>query len=307
MPLVIGATGFIGRTLAARLAGDGHPVRVLVRHPGRADAILGGIEGLEIVMGDLLEPGSILRALGPEDTVVYLATSLSSLSSESSVEEADRRMLTNLCRALSISNPPRVIMLCPLFSEGRSTTKYAESRIELEVMLQESGIPCAIFRSPPVIGRWGILYRLLSSAVDRLSIVWMMPKVSTPCQPIFLGDVVAYIIQACTSNRYVDKVYEIAGLDVVTYREMLDLYSRLVGVDKVLFPVPFDLSEAAARFFARSTGIPVRAVRVFLESMGVPSVKLSRDADNDFPDIHPLGYLDAIQSVLREKDDQPQT
>ena len=57
---VTGATGFIGRSLAVRLAAEGHRVRCLVRDPVRS-AWMADTPGLEPVTGDVLRPEDTAR------------------------------------------------------------------------------------------------------------------------------------------------------------------------------------------------------------------------------------------------------
>ncbi len=56
--LVTGATGTVGRLIVDELARNGHHVRALTRDPAKADLP----EGVEVVAGDLAEPGSLTAA-----------------------------------------------------------------------------------------------------------------------------------------------------------------------------------------------------------------------------------------------------
>lgn len=56
--LVTGATGTVGRLIVDELARNGHQVRALTRDPAKADLP----EGVEVVAGDLAEPGSLTAA-----------------------------------------------------------------------------------------------------------------------------------------------------------------------------------------------------------------------------------------------------
>ncbi|MGW2690154.1 NAD-dependent epimerase/dehydratase family protein [Streptomyces sp. NPDC001414] len=58
--LITGATGVVGGGIAALLAKEGTPVRALVRNPARARTLLP--EGVEPVLGDVTDPGSVRRA-----------------------------------------------------------------------------------------------------------------------------------------------------------------------------------------------------------------------------------------------------
>ena len=69
--LVTGATGFVGGQLAAELVRRGHAVRVL----RRASSSLIALEGLEVehVIGDILEPAAVARAVTGCERVFHVA------------------------------------------------------------------------------------------------------------------------------------------------------------------------------------------------------------------------------------------
>lgn len=69
--LITGATGKVGSRLAKRLAARGDHVRALVRDQARARAL--GLEELELMQGDLLEPESLTIAVRGMDVVVHCA------------------------------------------------------------------------------------------------------------------------------------------------------------------------------------------------------------------------------------------
>ena len=82
--LLTGATGFLGSEIARELSRQGHQVRVLAR----ATSSLAGLEGVEHerVIGDLLDPASIDRALEGVEAVIHTAGA-------TSVRQRDTRML----------------------------------------------------------------------------------------------------------------------------------------------------------------------------------------------------------------------
>ncbi len=300
MVLVAGATGFVGRYLVSRLVSAGLPVRVIARKPGHADAILGHNKEIEIVRGDLLEQGSIIRALAAEDTVVHLATALCSHAEGRSPEEIDLRITANLIRACDVPNPPRIIMLSSLTDPKYSRSTYFAAKLEAEKMLASSGLPYVIFKSPPIIGRWGMMFRLLEAAVFNQRIIWLLKNVNTPCQPIYVGDVASYLLKAIESYETRDKTYEIAGNDVLSYHDIVDLFVSATGVTRLIVPLPFNPLGQAAKYFSRHTGLPVRAIRIILEETAVPMTLEDSSVYTDFPDIRPIGYMDAVVKSFKE-------
>lgn len=73
-----GATGFVGSHVVTGLLGAGHEVRCLVREPGRlASALPDSAPGaVDVAVGDVLDPSSVLTALDRCDAVVHAAGSV---------------------------------------------------------------------------------------------------------------------------------------------------------------------------------------------------------------------------------------
>lgn len=73
--LVTGATGFVGSHVVTALHAAGHDVRCLVRDPSRLDAAPPdvGPDAVEVAVGDVLDRGSLERALDGCDGVVHAA------------------------------------------------------------------------------------------------------------------------------------------------------------------------------------------------------------------------------------------
>ncbi|MBX6389264.1 MAG: NAD-dependent epimerase/dehydratase family protein [Frankia sp.] len=68
--LVTGATGKVGAAVTTAALAAGHEVRALARDPARAARILPARPGLEIVRGDVTDPGSLARAAAGCDLVI---------------------------------------------------------------------------------------------------------------------------------------------------------------------------------------------------------------------------------------------
>lgn len=81
--LVIGGTRATGLHAARLLQSRGTRVRILARHPERAQARLGS--AVEVVQGDLLDPESIARALSGVDHLIFTAGVRSGRFARSSV------------------------------------------------------------------------------------------------------------------------------------------------------------------------------------------------------------------------------
>jgi len=68
MILIAGETGTLGRRVVRLLTARGHAVRILTRDPAHAAALAD--YGVEIVTGDVRDPGAVARAMVGVHTVI---------------------------------------------------------------------------------------------------------------------------------------------------------------------------------------------------------------------------------------------
>jgi nucleoside-diphosphate-sugar epimerase len=121
--LVTGATGFIGRALALRLAAAGTPVLALVRDPARAGA-LAAAPGVELVRGDLGD-AALVRELAGRAAVVYHAAGVTGLAGPRdraafmAVNAAATGAFAAACA--SVAAPPKLVYVSSLAVAGPRT------------------------------------------------------------------------------------------------------------------------------------------------------------------------------------------
>lgn len=71
--LVTGGSGFLGRALITRLAGDGHQVVAVARNEGKLIELQQAFGGVEIITGDIADPCIARRAVRDVEGVYHLA------------------------------------------------------------------------------------------------------------------------------------------------------------------------------------------------------------------------------------------
>jgi hypothetical protein len=124
-------------------------------------------------------------------------------------------------------------------------------------------------------------------------------------QPIAVRHVLVYLIEVLgligvlgDSDAY-GRVFEIGGGDVVTYRQMMDLYAQVTGLRKrviVLAPV---LSPRLSSLWVRLvTPIPADLARPLIDRL-VNEVVVSDHAIDEVVAHQPIGCREAIELALR--------
>ncbi len=166
--LVTGATGFIGFHTAKVLRQRGHPVRALVRDREKAERVLGplGIQGDDVVVGDMTDVDAVRRALQGCAGVVHAAASVTVTSGTvdtSANLRGTEAVIGTACEAgqyaifvsslTAIFDPKREITDdAPL---AKSRTVYGRSKAECDAWVrkhQAAGAPVAIVYPPGVVG-----------------------------------------------------------------------------------------------------------------------------------------------------------
>ena len=166
--LVTGATGFIGGTLARRLARDGTPVRALVRR--ELDAPTLSAAGVELSTGDVRDRDAVREAVRGCSHVVHLAAMRSRPDvSAATLFDVNVRGSTNVADAARAEGVTRLVFGGSLGVHGyidgallderspiRPNTRYRRSKWMAESLLRDasatSGLPLVVARISAVVG-----------------------------------------------------------------------------------------------------------------------------------------------------------
>lgn len=147
-----GATGFIGGSLAKRLAASGHPVRALVRNPQRARSL--ATLGIELVEGDLASESALERLVAGTDCVIHCAGAVRGVD-RTDFDPVNAVGLAKLASiAARLPKPPRFVALSSLAAREPQLSPYAASKRAGETALREAAgsMPWLVLRPPAVYG-----------------------------------------------------------------------------------------------------------------------------------------------------------
>lgn len=289
--LVTGATGFVGCHLVPALAAAGHDVVTLVRDRDRHDPP----DGVAVVEGDLLEPGSFERALDGVDAAYYL---VHSMQSGREFAERDRRAARNFVRGADAAGIDRAIYLGGLGEERDRLSKHLRSRREVERILGEGAFELTTLRAAIVIGDGSASFEMVHQLADRLPVMVTPKWVRTRCQPIAVRDVVAYLVGALSTPETAGDTFEIGGPEVLTYREIIERTARIAtGRTPLIVPVPVLSPKLSSYWIGLVTDLPAGVARPLIGGLRNPVVV----NDGRIRALIPLeltGFDDAVRRAL---------
>lgn len=235
---ITGATGYIGGRLAPRLLDAGYGVRCLVRVPEKLkDRGWAGNADVEIVASDLGNVQALAKNLEGCTAAFYLVHSMTSAKSD--YAETDRSLAENFAKAARLAGISRIIYLGGLGETGQGLSEHLTSRREVEKALASTGVPVTVLRAAMIIGSGSASFEILRYLVERLPVMITPKWVSTPCQPIAVRNVIAYLIGVLSRPETVGETFDIGGPDVMPYLEIMRVMAEELGLRRrLVIPVP---------------------------------------------------------------------
>ena len=294
--LLTGATGYIGRGLKKRLLEDETlQVRLFVRNKRKIRDKYK--ERVEIFEGSTFDRESLRKALEGIDVAYYL---IHSMGTKGDFKELDRLSAKNFLIACIDANVQRIIYLGGL---GRKDTasKHLLSRIETGEILssRQETIQTIWFRAGIIIGSGSASFEIIRHLVRKLPLMTTPKWVHTKTQPIGIRDVLEYLFQAKDLNTKKNLVVDI-GSDQMSFKDMLIRASKVMGLKRLLIPVPLLTPRLSSYWLILITPISFRIAKALVDGLKSETVIQNDNAKKYFPQISPLSYEDAIKIALRE-------
>jgi dihydroflavonol-4-reductase len=301
--LVTGGTGFVGSQLVAALVKRGDRVRVL----RRANSSLVALEGLQVehVIGDILEPEAVARAVKGCDLVFHVAAISSYWRAQREQVyrinvEGTRVVMEACCRA----GVPRVVHTSSLAAVGipldgtlateetpfdalSATFAYADSKHRAEAEVQKAvarGLQAVIVNPAVVIGA-GDHYLISGSMIVEFARGHM---IAVPPGGTCMADVDA-IVQghlAAAARGRVGERYILGG-ENLTYRQVVQILAEVTGRPAPRLSLPPWLLGPAAVAVDTFNHINPRPPIVSGEQMHLSAVNFFCDSSKA---VRELGY-----------------
>jgi hypothetical protein len=126
----------------------------------------------------------------------------------------------------------RVIYLGGLGETGAHLSKHLSSRRDVEGALALAGVPVTVLRAAMIIGSGSASFEILRYLVHRLPVMITPKWVSTPCQPIAVQNVIAYLVGVLAVPETIGGVFDIGGPETLCYSDIIGLMAEELGLSR---------------------------------------------------------------------------
>ena len=269
--LILGATGFVGRSVCEKLVersgGGDDRIRVATRRVARARH-LQLLPTVELAPGDVHDDATLARMLRDTDVVINLVAILH--GSESEFERVHVRLPERLARACVAAGVRRVIHVSALGAAVDAPSRYLRSKARGEAALRAAGLDLTVLR-PSVI--FGERDRFLNLFAELQSLFPVLPLAgaSARFQPVWVDDVATAIARAVDDRSSAGLTIECCGPRVYTLQELVALAGDWSGSPRPVLPLPAALGRLQALVMELLPGKTLMS-RDNLDSMRVANV-----------------------------------
>jgi len=158
---------------------------------------------------------------------------------------------------------------------------YGVTKLKGQEFLQESDINYTVFIPAMILGPESLgINRVLKNVYRFPLFVPLIGSGKQTQHPIFVKDFAWAIVESVENNNSVRKVYQIAGGQVISFKELIKLILKINGSSKIFVPVPVFVANWLGIFFQSTQKVPVftaEHVKGILQDSNLDTSLLEKD------------------------------
>lgn len=292
--LLTGANGYIGMRLLPPLLKSGHQVVCAVRNKARLSLdpeTLGKVEVLEVDFLETPKEGVIPKDI---DAAYYLIHSMSSSTTDFDKKEAlSARNFNKLVAGTSIK---QVIYLGGIANDDK-LSKHLSSRKRVEEILREGNFALTALRAGIIVGSGSSSFEIIRDLCEKLPFMITPKWVLTKTQPIAIRDVIYFMTGVLGNERCFNDTFDIGGPNILTYKQMLQLYAKTRGFSNWIVTVPVMTPKLSSYWLYFVTSTSYKLAVNLVDSMKMEVVAKDKRLQ-EILNIKPHTYVEAIEMAF---------
>ena len=265
--LVTGGTGFVGREVVRQLTAAAHEVwlwtragtLVAVGQPSRLpppqspSRLVAAGKISETPAGGTPAGTAAGRDACPTtetnltgfDAIIHLAGIINEVGDQT-FENVHTRLTEKIVTLAKRTGVKRFLHISALGTRANATARYHQTKWAAEEIVRASGLDWTIFRPSIIYGPGDGFVNLFARLARFSPVVPLIGGGRTKFQPVSVENVARCFVAALNEPAACGKVFNLAGEDVLTMREMVETVLRVTRRRRLLLPLPFAIARTQA-------------------------------------------------------------
>ena len=293
--VLFGGTGFVGRYLTKSLTNNGWSVDVVTRRPHRHRDLL-VMPTLKLKQIEEFTADSIASLMEEGHTVVNLIGILNE-SKRNSFEQIHTQLPKSIAGACIGKRVRRFVHVSSLGAHTEAPSAYLRSKAKAEEEIHKAvsqGLDAIILRPSVIFGRYDSFTNQFANLLKMAFGFFLVVSPESKLQPVYVRDVVHCIVHAMNARETSRNSCDLAGPDVYTMKELIQLIDKMIGRHHKMIPLSASLSRLLATFLQFAPGKPLTPDNLL-------SLQVENIIDQEFPTpygIQPSRFVDVAENWL---------
>lgn len=257
--LITGANGYLGSYVCRELISKGYAVlalkfdhyaSVIIEHPS-----------VEYVRCDIRE------AIGPQIEPAVNGRKIAAIINTAALlgsSDYDKNLavnaggVQNLIDYAKEKGIRRFIQISSVVVIKTFKGPYGETKLIGQQYLEKSGLDYTVFIPAMILGPEGLgINRILKNVFRCPLFVPLIGSGKETQHPIFVKDFARYIVLAVNAEKSFGKVYQIAGDQVISFKNMIRMILKIKGKKRIFISVPASFAKLLGKFFQKTQKVPL--------------------------------------------------
>ena len=293
--LLTGANGYIGMRLLPQLLKMGHEVVCAVRDEKRLSVDTEIRAKITVVEIDFLENVSEHKIPNDIDAAYFLIHLMT--VSTKNFDELEALAANNFNAYLKYTQVKQVIYLGGIVND-KNLSKHLWSRKNVEEILSKGNFGLTVLRAGIIVGSGSSSFEIIRDLCEKLPLMITPKWVLTKSQPIAIRNVIELMTGVLGHPSTINESFDIAGPNVLTYKEMLRQYAEVRGFKNWIFTVPIMTPKLSSYWLYFVTSTSYKLALNLVDSMKIEVIA----KDNRLQEllgIQPYTYKQAIEMAFK--------
>jgi len=257
--IVTGANGYLGTYICKHLLSEGYKVTAL-KFDHYASTIIDH-ENINYLYCDITKDVNEQIGKSVEKGTVSAVINAAALLGSSDYDRnyaVNAGGVENLIKFCDEKQISRFIQISSVVIMKVFKGPYGETKLKGQEILERSSLDYTVFIPAMILGPEGLGINRILKNVFRIPLFVPLVGYGKQTQhPIFVKDFAEYIVKAIDQKAAHRKVYQIAGDEVVSFRNFIALLLKVRKKRKIFIPVPPGIVKLMGKGFQKFQKVPL--------------------------------------------------